>query len=77
MFRLFDFKCDACDLVQEWLVEVGEEVKCDKCGGPMHRIPNTFGLVIPDYLGSTKINKAPDIDLRNGNHSGRKEWENT
>ena len=33
MFRLFDFKCDACDIVQERLIEVGEEVKCDKCGG--------------------------------------------
>jgi len=73
---LFDFKCDACDIVQERLIEVGEEVKCDKCGGVMRRIPNTFGLVIPDYLGATKINKAPDIDLRNGNADGRKAWEN-
>lgn len=74
VLRLYDFKCDACDYVQEKLIEVGEDVYCPKCKGEMHRIPNTFGLVIPDYIGRTKINKAPDIDLRKG--EGKKQWEN-
>jgi len=77
VFRLYDFKCDACDYIQEKLVEKGEEVFCPNCKGEMHRIPNTFGLCIPEYLGRCKINKAPDINLKDGNSEGRKQWENS
>ncbi len=37
MWKVFDYKCENCDLIVEKLIRDDEEVICDECGEKMAR----------------------------------------
>lgn len=42
MLRLYDFKCEACSVIQESIVDEKEVPICPVCGKSMVRLPSKF-----------------------------------